>query len=116
MNWVVVSGVCVILGVVGAVVTIGLSFRAQARERDAAERAAARERLVELEAARGRGYSEGQHDTHRELDPQIALLTSQRDDARRERDNHYQQQEQASRRAEALEAEIRRLMQRRRDE
>lgn len=117
MTWAVFGGIGSLVATAAGVLAVILSFRAQERERRRAVEEARRQREIELAAARGEAYAAGVKDTRREVQPQLDLRVSERDDARKDSTDKDVALRDALARVQRLEEEIRRMiLQRRHDE
>jgi hypothetical protein len=83
VTWLIAVSLATIFGVPLGVASIWLVLRQQNREKAAAAAAAEQARAKELQDR----YNAGLHEGIERAEPTAALLRSQRDDARRERDN-----------------------------
>lgn len=103
MSWTVVATVCtsvgVPLGILGTIVSV------RTNRREAVEARA--KTLRDHDAAMKARYDTGVVDGLAHAEPAAALLRSQRDDARRERDNERAERLAAERRVQELEDQLR---------
>lgn len=110
MNGATIAVAGTIVGIITSIIVIWLQIRAQGREQQLRDAETRRQQELAVLGARDAGYQTGASDVRRELQPEINRLTSERDEARRQRDMAERELEDAAHRLQALEAEIRRIM------
>lgn len=96
MTWEQFAALAAIVGVPLTVLGIWLVVRQQARDQ-------AKQRADERQATYNKGYEDG----IAHVAPELNLMRSQRDDARRERDNERAERMDCDRQVRDLEAELR---------